>query len=95
MMQIECPYCGLRDEIEFSFGGEAYLTRPDLSVDDVEWTQYLYFRHNLKGLHAERWRHTHGCGQWFNAVRDTATHQFVKSGETADQPPQRRIGEIA
>ncbi|MFM8346089.1 MAG: sarcosine oxidase subunit delta [Betaproteobacteria bacterium] len=25
-------------------------------------------------MHAERWRHTYGCAQWFNVQRDTVTH---------------------
>ena len=27
--------------------------------------------HEPEGLHVERWRHVHGCGRFFNAVRDT------------------------
>jgi sarcosine oxidase subunit delta len=77
VMQIECPFCGRRDETEFSYGGEAYRTRPAMDVSDETWAQYLYFRSNVKGVHAERWRHTHGCGQWFNALRNTATHEFL------------------
>lgn len=77
MMQIDCPFCGRRDETEFNYGGEAHLTRPALDVDDARWAEYLFFRNNVKGVHAERWRHARGCGQWFNAVRNTATHQFL------------------
>jgi sarcosine oxidase subunit delta len=28
MLLIECPWCGPRDEIEFSYGGEAHRVRP-------------------------------------------------------------------
>ena len=28
MKRIDCPHCGLRDEIEFTFGGEAHIARP-------------------------------------------------------------------
>jgi len=34
-------------------------------------------------VYAERWRHAHGCGRFFNAVRDTTTDHFIatyKSG---------------
>ena len=27
MLQIPCPWCGPRDEIEFSYGGEAHIIR--------------------------------------------------------------------
>ncbi len=37
MMQINCPFCGGRDETEFSYGGEAHITRPALDVDDKQW----------------------------------------------------------
>jgi sarcosine oxidase subunit delta len=36
-------------------------------------------RNNPRGEHAERWRHTHGCARFFNAVRNTLTDQFVRS----------------
>ncbi|MFO1061925.1 MAG: sarcosine oxidase subunit delta [Dongiaceae bacterium] len=28
MLLITCPYCGPRDEEEFSYGGEAHIARP-------------------------------------------------------------------
>lgn len=90
-MQIECPFCGRRDETEFSYGGEAHISRPGLDVSDAEWVQYLYYRDNIKGVHAERWRHARGCGQWFNALRDTSTHQFLaiyRATEARPAPPQ-------
>lgn len=77
MLRIECPYCGVRDEAEFAFGGPAHVTRPPLESSDREWTDYLYSRENVKGPHRERWCHSFGCAQWFNAVRDTATNRFI------------------
>ena len=41
---------------------------------DEEKARYLFLRQNPKGEHAERWRHTFGCGQWFNLLRDTVSH---------------------
>ena len=34
-------------------------------------------RTNPKGVHAERWRHVHGCGRWFNALRDTVSDRIL------------------
>jgi sarcosine oxidase subunit delta len=76
MLQIHCPYCGLRDEIEFRFGGPSHVTRPPLDCDDPTWGAYLFERENPKGLHYERWLHNDGCGRWFNLVRDTVTHEI-------------------
>ncbi|NNM62319.1 MAG: sarcosine oxidase subunit delta, partial [Steroidobacteraceae bacterium] len=28
MLLIPCPYCGKRPEIEFTYGGQAHLVRP-------------------------------------------------------------------
>jgi len=25
----------------------------------------------------ERWQHAYGCGRWFNAARDTVTHEIL------------------
>ncbi len=47
-------------------------------ASDAEWADYLFYRDNVKGLHLERWVHSFGCRQWFNVVRDTATHEIVE-----------------
>ena len=48
---------------------------------------YLYARSNTRGVHAERWRHTRGCGRFFNALRDTTTDQFVATYEIGQARP--------
>lgn len=84
MLRIDCPFCGLRDEPEFAFGGPSHITRPELSATDAQWTDYLFNRENPKGIHYERWLHAFGCGQWFNVARHTVTHEILavyKMGE--------------
>ncbi len=56
MLAINCPYCGPRPEIEFQYGGEAHIARPEnpSALSDDEWTEFLYMRRNPKGLHFER-----------------------------------------
>ncbi len=78
MLIITCPICGPRPETEFRYGGEAHVARPAATetLTDQEVAERLYFRTNPKGVHAERWRHAHGCGKFFNAVRDTTTDFF-------------------
>jgi sarcosine oxidase subunit delta len=73
MLLISCPYCRTeRPEIEFRYAGEAHIARPldPAKISDAEWAEYLYIRSNPKGLHVERWRHIHGCGRFFNSVRN-------------------------
>ena len=88
MLLITCPWCGARPENEFRYGGEAHIARPPdpASLDDASWADFLYMRSNPKGRHAERWRHVHGCGRFFNCVRDTVSDRIeaaYKPGESA------------
>lgn len=89
MLRIECPWCGSRDEPEFRYGGEATIARPAQDCSDEEWARYLFFRANLRGEHAERWCHAYGCGQWFNALRDTVSHEIVATWPVGAEPPAR------
>ena len=38
-------------------------------------------------MHAERWRHTHGCGRFFNALRDTTTDFFLATYQVGEPRP--------
>jgi sarcosine oxidase, subunit delta len=87
MMQLTCPWCGMRDEAEFACGGTTHIVRPPLDADDSEWGMYLFFRDNPKGLHHERWCHTFGCGQWFNVRRNTVTHEVLSVYDLREPSP--------
>ena len=69
MLLIPCPYCGAAagDRVPLWRRG-AYRARRSIpsQLDDAAWADFLYMRTNPKGLHAERWRHMHGCGRFFN-----------------------------
>ncbi len=88
MLLIDCPYCGKRPELEFAYGGQAHIARPErpAELSDQQWADYLYLRSNPRGPHAERWRHVHGCGRFFNAVRDTTTDQFSRTYRMGEPP---------
>ena len=79
MLLIECPWCGARDQSEFSYGGEGGIARPadPDGLSDAQWADYLFMRKNPKGLHHEQWNHALGCRRWFNAERDTVTYQIA------------------
>ena len=89
MLIINCPWCGNRPEIEFRYGGEAHIARPadPSALSDQEWADFLYNRTNPKGPHNERWRHTHGCGRFFNAVRDTVSDFFIVTYKPGEARP--------
>ena len=94
MLLIACPYCGERPEIEFAYGGQAHLVRPRApgALTDDEWADYLYRRDNVKGVQAERWRHVHGCGRFFNALRDTTSDRFLAIYEIGTPAPAIEAG---
>jgi sarcosine oxidase, subunit delta len=86
MLLVTCPWCGQRDQSEFAYGGEAHVARPldNAAMSDAQWGEYVFMRNNPKGVFAERWVHVSGCRRWFNAVRNTATDEFLgfyKPGE--------------
>jgi sarcosine oxidase subunit delta len=56
-------------------------------VTDEGWVEYLYMRDNTKGVYAERWRHIHGCGRFFNAVRHTVSDDFLKFYKAGEPMP--------
>ena len=88
MLLVPCPWCGPRDEAEFSYGGEAHIARPKDpdKLSDAEWADYLFMRKNPKGLHRERWCHAQGCRRWFNVERDTVTHEITRVYRMGEPP---------
>jgi sarcosine oxidase, subunit delta len=87
MLQIDCPWCGRRDEDEFHCGGQSHIQRPALDCSDADWGDYLFMRLNPKGVSLERWRHTFGCRQWFNVARDTVSHRILAVYRMTDPVP--------
>ncbi|MFG1421433.1 sarcosine oxidase subunit delta [Roseixanthobacter liquoris] len=92
-MRIPCPYCGLRDAHEFSYLGDATLTRPDPEAANAPeaFFQYVYLRDNPAGPHEELWYHAAGCRQWLVVSRDTRTHaisgaRFARAPKAAPRP---------
>ena len=51
MIQVECPFCGKRNLTEFSYGGQAHISRPENmeTVSDAEFARYLFARKTPKG----------------------------------------------
>jgi heterotetrameric sarcosine oxidase delta subunit len=77
MLRIQCPWCGVRDEDEFRFGGPSHVSRPPDDCSDEQWADYLFNRENPRGVQFERWLHAFGCNRWFNVARHTVTHEIL------------------
>jgi methylglutamate dehydrogenase subunit B len=83
-MRITCPHCGDRDAQEFSYLGDASVSRPTTSVDQPideatrdQWHAYVYLRDNPAGDLREYWYHQGGCRQWLIVTRNVRTHAIA------------------
>jgi len=85
MLLIPCPWCGPRNQVEFTYGGDATLRRPAPDAPESAWIDYVYLRDNPCGPHDELWYHGAGCRSWFKVRRNTRTHDILTSAP-ADQP---------
>jgi heterotetrameric sarcosine oxidase delta subunit len=84
MLLIPCPWCGSRNQVEFTYGGDATKRRPSSHAPLSEWFDYVYLRNNPRGAHDEWWLHSAGCGRWFKLRRDTRTHDISASAKPGE-----------
>jgi len=76
MIRINCPFCGERDHSEFSYGGDAAITYPELDASIEAWHDAVFMRENIRGVQLETWHHVSGCRMWLIVERDTITHKI-------------------
>jgi sarcosine oxidase subunit delta len=81
MLRIPCPFCGVRDEVEFRYRGDASVTRPGGEADMVAFAAYVYERDNVRGWTLEWWQHVGGCRRTLKVRRHTMTHTISHVGE--------------
>ena len=86
-MRIPCPCCGDRDLREFTYLGDASLTRPDPAAPDAaaRFYEYVYLRDNPAGLHQELWYHGAGCHSWLVVYRNSLTHEIQSAIRAAER----------
>jgi heterotetrameric sarcosine oxidase delta subunit len=88
MLRIDCPFCGLRDMSEFTYGEDASIVWPDFaSPDHQAHFDALYLRENPRGRHLEKWQHLMGCRSWLLVERDTLTHEIFSVRAAAEAGP--------
>ena len=49
MLLIPCPWCGPRNQVEFTYGGDATLKRPPQDAPMQAWYDFVYLRDNPCG----------------------------------------------
>ena len=98
MLLIFCPYCEKNlPELEFQGAGEAHIARPTnmAELSDEDFEKFFFIRENQKGLVYERWRHVHGCGRFFNAVRHSVSDKFIMTYKAGEPKPEISDEQIA
>jgi methylglutamate dehydrogenase subunit B len=78
VLLIPCPHCGLRNQIEFTYGGDAAVRQLSPEAPPEAWFRAVYLRDNPCGPHQELWQHSAGCRAWFRIRRDTRTHEILE-----------------
>jgi sarcosine oxidase subunit delta len=84
-MLIACPFCGLRDEAEFTYLGAA----PEEAAPAAEHATAFartYLRDNPAGAHRELWLHTYGCRSVVTVERNTLTHAVASVAFAGGEP---------
>lgn len=76
MIRIPCPFCGVRDHSEFTYGKDASIRYPELEAPMEQWVNAVFERENLDGVVSETWHHNNGCRMWLIVERDTTTHEI-------------------
>ena len=85
MHRIRCPWCGVRDEAEFQYGGDASVRRPADDASEEAFYDFVHIRANPRGWHLEWWHHVGGCRQWLQVVRHTVTHEIAATGTPTER----------
>ncbi len=85
MIRIACPQCGVRDEVEFAYRGDATVVRPAGDAGGSAFYDYVYARGNPRGWHLEWWHHSGGCRQFLKVLRHTMTHEVRAVGVATAQ----------
>ena len=87
MLLIDCPWCGPRDETEFHYGGQAHVAYPadphGAQPTRSGPTTCSSACQPEGGDSPSAGAIPAGCRRWFNAVRDTVTHEFSPSTGSA------------
>ena len=75
MYLIDCPHCGPRAQIEFTYERTVDSIAP-ADAEAADAMHALYSRANPMGVDDEIWRHTYGCRAWMVLKRNRVTHSI-------------------
>ena len=87
MLLIPCPWCGPRNQIEFTYGGDATLRRPAPDAPEAAWVDYVYLRDNPCGPHRRALVPRRRLPQ---LVQGPPRHAHARHPRAARRPTDRR-----
>ena len=90
MLLIPCPWCGPRNQIEFTYGGDATLKRPPPDAPADVWFEFVYLRDNPCGPHDELWLHSAGCRQLVQGAPRYAHARHSRQRAPTKRWPEQR-----
>src|SRR5215469_11602126 len=76
MLRIPCPWCGVRDESEFRYRGDATRSRPAADAGLDAFSAYVYERVNPRDWHIGGGLHVAGCRRLLKVGRHTLPHEI-------------------
>lgn len=85
MHRIDCPWCGVRDEAEFQYRGDASVDPASIGTDADTAYRAVYLRRNPMGWHLEWWHHVSGCRRFVKVLRHTASHEIAATGYPGEE----------
>ena len=75
MLLINCPHCGPRAQVEFTYERTCdSVVTPDAAAPEA--MERLFARANPRGDDDEIWRHSFGCRAWLVMTRHRVTHEI-------------------
>ena len=77
MQHIDCPWCGLRPQTEFSYHRVVEGIPRAWPEDQSAHIERLIRRGNQIGVQEELWQHQGGCRGWIIVQRHNLTHEIA------------------
>ena len=99
MLLIQCPYCGLRPELEFAYAGQAHVARPadPSATTPDQWTAkeagFIAGANIEEFTTADTPQKARALVQRGLILRDTTTDQFLATYRAGEPMPVLQAGQ--
>ena len=87
MLLIPCPWCGPRNQVEFTYGGDATREAPAADAPMRAWFDYVYLRDNPAARTTSCGCTAPAAGAGSSVRRDTRTHDILAAPASTSRWP--------